>query len=58
MGDMKNYIINSLQGIRFNVYEGFNVSGQVQWNYDNKPAEDSKKGDTVLFLTLGYNYEN
>ena len=58
MGDMKNYIINSLQGIRFNVYEGFNVSGQVQWNYDNEPAKDSKKSDTVVFLTLGYNYEN
>lgn len=58
MGDMKNYIVNSLQGIRFNIYEGFNVSGQVQWNYDNEPAEDSKKGDTVVFLTLGYNYEN
>ena len=58
MGDMSNYIINSLQGIRFNVYEGFNVSGQVQWNYDNEPADDSKKSDTVVFLTLGYNYEN
>jgi putative salt-induced outer membrane protein YdiY len=58
MGDLNNYLINSLQGIRFNVYEGFSVSGQVQWNYDNEPAKDSKKGDTTLFLTLGYNYEN
>ena len=58
MGDMKNYIINSLQGVRFNVYEGFNVSGQVQWNYDNEPADDSEKSDTIVFLTLGYNYEN
>jgi len=58
MGDMNNYLINSLQGIRFNVYNGLNVSGQVQWNYDNKPAEDSGKSDTTVFLTLGYNYEN
>jgi putative salt-induced outer membrane protein YdiY len=56
--DTKNYLINSLQGIRFNVYEGLSVSAQVQWNYDNKPADDSKKGDTTVFLTLGYNYEN
>ena len=58
MGDMNNYIINSLQGIRFNVYNGLNVSGQVQWNYDNDPAENSEKGDTTVFLTLGYNYKN
>jgi len=58
ISDMKNYIINSLQGIRFNVYEGLNVSGQVQWNYDNKPVDDSEKSDTTVFLTLGYNYEN
>lgn len=58
VGDMKSYIINSLQGIRFNVYEGFNISWQVQWNYDNEPAEDSKKSDIVGFLTFGYNYEN
>jgi putative salt-induced outer membrane protein YdiY len=58
MSDFNNYIINSLQGIRFNVYKGLSVSGQVQWNYDNKPADDSKKGDTTIFLTLGYNYEN
>jgi putative salt-induced outer membrane protein YdiY len=58
MSDFNNYLINSLQGIRFNVYEELSVSGQVQWNYDNKPADDSGKSDTTIFLTLGYNYEN
>ena len=55
---MNHYLINSLQGIRFNVYKGLNVSGQVQWNYDNDPAEGSKKSDSVVFMTIGYNYEN
>lgn len=58
MGDVSNFIVNTLQGVRFDVWKGVNVSGQVQYNYDNKPADDSKKGDTTLFLTLGYNYEN
>ena len=58
MSDASNFIVNTLQGIRFNIWKGVNISGQVQYNYDNKPAEDSQKGDTTVFLTLGYNYEN
>jgi len=58
MGDVSNFIVNTLQGIRFDIWEGINVSAQVQYLYDNKPADDSKKGDTTVFLTLGYLYEN
>ena len=58
VGDLSNYYINSLQGVRFDIWKGVTVSGQVQWNYDNEPAEDSKKADTVIFFAVGYNYEN
>ncbi|MCZ6643534.1 MAG: DUF481 domain-containing protein, partial [Gammaproteobacteria bacterium] len=58
ISDASNFIVNTLQGIRFNIWKGVNISGQVQYNYDNKPPEDSQKGDTTVFLTLGYNYEN
>ena len=58
MGNLSNYILNTLQGIRFDVWEGINVSAQVQYLYDNEPPDDSKKGDTTVFLTLGYLYEN
>ncbi len=56
--DLSAYVINSLQGIRIDVWEGINISAQVQWNYDNDPAEGSKKADTVVFFAVGYNYEN
>ncbi len=58
VGDLSNYTINSLQGIRFDIWKGISISGQLQWNYDNKPAEDSKKADSVVFFAVGYNYEN
>jgi putative salt-induced outer membrane protein YdiY len=58
VGDLSNWYINTLQGIRFDVWEGITISGQVQYNYDNEPAAGSSKGDTTVFLALGYNYEN
>jgi len=58
MGDVSNFILNTLQGIRFDVWQGINISAQVQYLYNNKPADDSQKGDTTVFLTLGYIYEN
>ena len=56
--NLSNFYFNTLQGIRFKIWKGFNLSGQVQYSYDNEPAEDSKKSDTTVFLTVGYNYEN
>ncbi len=58
LGDVSNYYVNTLQGIRFNIWKGLNVSVQVNYKYDNDPAEGSKKGDTKALFSLGYNYEN
>ena len=56
--DVSNYYINSLQGIRFNIWERFNASVQINYKYDNKPAENSGKSDTKAIFSVGYEYEN
>ena len=56
--NLSNFYVNTLQGLRFKIWKGLNISGQVQYSYDNEPAEDSKKSDTTVFLAVGYNYEN
>jgi len=58
LGDASNFYINTFQGIRFHIWKGLNVSMQVNYKYDNKPAENSGKSDTKALLSLGYNYEN
>ena len=58
VGDLSNYYLNTLQGIRFDIWKGISISGQVQWSYDNEPAEGSQKADTTVFFAIGYNYEN
>jgi putative salt-induced outer membrane protein YdiY len=58
IGDVSNFFINSLQGIRFDIWKGLNASVQVNYTYENEPAEDSKKSDTIALFALGYNYEN
>jgi len=56
--NVSNFYFNTLQGIRFKIWKGFNLSWQVQYSYDNEPAKDSKKSDTTALLTVGYNFEN
>jgi len=58
LGDVSNFYVNTLQGIRLNIWEGLNISVQVNYKYDNEPAEDSGKSDTKALFSLGYNYEN
>ncbi len=58
LGDVSNYYVNTLQGIRFNIWKGLNVSVQVNYKYDNEPADDSGKSDTKALFSLGYIYEN
>ena len=58
LGDLSNYYVNTLQGIRVNIWKGLTASLQVNYKYDNQPAEGSKKGDTKALFAIGYHYEN
>jgi len=49
-----DYYITSQQGVRFNIWENFVSSLQINWRYDNTPSPGFKKSDVLYLLTLGY----
>jgi putative salt-induced outer membrane protein YdiY len=58
ISDLNNYYINTIQGVRFEIWNGFNLAVQVNYKYDNDPGADTKKSDTKGLITLGYGYIN
>ena len=55
--DFKDYYITSQQGIRVKLMGNFISTLQINWRYDNTPAEGTKPSDTQYLLTLGYQFE-
>ncbi|HBP86215.1 MAG: DUF481 domain-containing protein [Nitrospira sp.] len=52
-----DWYLTSQQGIRMNIWKNFLTTFQINWRYDNAPAQDTKKADTQYILTLGYAFE-
>ena len=48
--------ILSQTGFRFPFIEKLNATLQVNWNWDNTPAPDTKRADTDYLFTLGYSW--
>ncbi len=46
----------SQTGLRFPLIEKLNATLQVNWNWDNTPAPDTKRADTDYLFTLGYSW--
>ncbi len=53
-----DFYINTLQGVRINIWEGLNMGIQVEYKYDNKPPPGTGASDTKGLVTLGYAFEN
>jgi len=56
--DTQDYYITSQQGIRIKLMGNFISTFQINWRYDNTPAEGKKPSDSQYLLTLGYQFES
>ena len=54
--DTSDVLIKSKQGARIPFRDSFNVTAQVNWDHDTKPAPGNKKNDTKYILSVGYNW--
>lgn len=55
---ISDYYINTIQGIRINIWEGLNIAIQVNYKYDNTPSPGTGASDTKGLVTIGYAFEN
>ena len=56
--DTNDFYINTLQGIRFKVWDGLTISLQVAYKYNNAPAPGVGNSDTKTILGVGYAYDS
>ncbi len=56
--DTSDFYINSIQGFRFGLWKGLNLSIQINYKYDNSPPAGSDSGDVKGLVTIGYAYQN
>lgn len=54
--DTDAYLFESRTGLRVPIRKGIVVSGQVDYDWDNAPAQGSKEDDTTYSLKLGYEW--
>ncbi len=50
-------LLYSSTGLRFPFIFGLSASTQVDYNYDSRPVDDRRKGDTRALFTLGYSWK-
>ncbi len=55
--DFDDILIDTEQGLRFNLLSGLTATLQVNWKWDNVPAEDTKRSDTIYLFNLGYVFD-
>jgi putative salt-induced outer membrane protein YdiY len=59
LSDSNNWLIKTIQGLRFPIYEGFTTTLQYNYDYDNDPSPDAKgKWDSNLMFLLGWQFQN
>lgn len=54
--DIDAYLFESRSGLRVPIRKGIVASAQVDYDWDNAPAQRSKKEDTTYSLKLGYEW--
>lgn len=54
--DLDAYLFQSKSGIRVPLKQGIVASGQVDFDWDNDPAENTTEDDTTYSLKLGYEW--
>lgn len=50
-------LVYSSTGLRFPFIFGLSASTQMDYNFDSRPADDRRKGDTRALFTLGYSWK-
>ncbi len=55
---ISDFYINSIQGIRINVWEGLNIALQINYKYDNEPSPGTDSSDVKGLVSIGYAFEN
>ncbi|SDK11673.1 Putative salt-induced outer membrane protein YdiY [Methylophilus rhizosphaerae] len=50
-------LLYSSTGLRFPFLLGLNATTQLDYNYDSRPVDDQRKGDTRALFTLGYSWK-
>ncbi len=56
--DTSDFYINSIQGFRFGLWKGLNLSIQINLKYDNTPPPGTGSSDVKGVVAIGYAYEN
>ncbi len=56
--DTSDFYVNTIQGIRFELWNGLNFSLQINYKYNNTPSEGTDSSDVKGLVTIGYAYEN
>jgi putative salt-induced outer membrane protein YdiY len=57
--DADNWLINTRQGLRLPLYEGFLLTVQYNYDYNHQPSPDAtSKWDSKFLLLIGYRFEN
>jgi putative salt-induced outer membrane protein YdiY len=54
--DVDAYLFESRSGLRVPIRKGIVASAQVDYDWDNAPAQNSKEDDTTYSLKLGYEW--
>ena len=55
--DLEDILIITEQGLRFTLLDRLIASLQINWRWDNVPAKDTERGDTLYLFTLGYKFD-
>lgn len=53
----KDLYVTTQQGVRFNIWQGFVATFQVNWKWDNTPTPGFERDDTLYIATIGYSFE-
>lgn len=54
--DISDLYITTEQGVRFNVFENFVASFQVNWRWDATPSPGFERSDVLYLASLGYRF--
>ncbi len=52
--DLETFILQSATGLKFSIIGDINAGAEVQFDWNNDPAEDAKEQDLRYLLKLGY----
>jgi putative salt-induced outer membrane protein YdiY len=56
VSDTSDVLMYTKTGVRFPIRSGFFLNLGYEWDFDNQPAEDTKKSDYRYIMSLGYGF--